>query len=107
MPPAHERFDLDKPAGGKRMDRLVGQLQFSPFDGATQLVLDPQAFHRKGVHRRIEDLIASASTALDGIHRRVGVAQNVLGPLITLGIDGDSEASGNDHVLAFDLKWLG
>ena len=73
--PAHERLEAADVRRGQLDDRLVDEREVVALDRLAQLGLERQALDRRGVHVRVEDLIAAAAGRLGAIHRDVGVAQ--------------------------------
>ena len=73
--PAHERLEAADLRRGQLDDRLVDEREVVALDRLAQLGLERQALHRRGVHVRVEDLIAAAARRLGAIHGDVGVAQ--------------------------------
>ena len=61
-------------------------------DGVAQVGLEPQQIDGGVVHRGVEHRVGAAAAALGAIHRRVGVAHDVLTGAVVVGADGDADA---------------
>ena len=60
-------------------DRLVVHLEVVVVDGVAQVVLQLEAGARARVHVRVEQLVPRLAARLGVIHRRVGVAHDLVG----------------------------
>ena len=55
------------------------------------------------MHAAVEDHVAGAARGLGAVHRGVGVAQQVLRPLVLGGVDGDADAGGDEDLVAAEV----
>ena len=80
--PADQRLDPVDRAGAELDDRLVvqGQLALASIAARSAASISSRCAH-VGVHPRLVGLRASLAPALGGVHRDVGVAQQVVGGL--------------------------
>jgi hypothetical protein len=79
MVPAHERLGGGDVAGVELDDRLQLDDELAALGRAPEVLLQPLAAQHRGVHRGLEDLVALVARVLGGVHRDVGVAQQLLG----------------------------
>jgi len=61
-----------------------------------------QAIDGAIVHAGVEDFEARLAAIFGAVHRRVGVAQNLLGAPIVRRVEGDAGAGGDDDLVAFE-----
>ena len=99
MLPADQRFGADHFARLKLHDRLVVDDELLAFDGAPQFRLQAESGYDGVVHRRFEDLESGLALRLGGVHRHVGVAQQLIGGVAVLA-DGDADAGADVDLLA-------
>ena len=99
MTPARERFETYHPVGRQRHDRLVEEDQLLPFDGAAQVGLELELAGHVLAHPHLEELMPGLPRPLGRVHRRVGIAKEVLGAVITAR-DGDPDADRTVDLLA-------
>ena len=77
-----QRSSASKPAIEPSLephDRLVVQLELAGVDRALEVRAQLEAGEHVGVHRGLEQPVAALAVALGGVHRRVGVADQLLG----------------------------
>lgn len=79
--PAHQRLQADDPAVRQAHDRLIVHRELLALDGTAQFSLQREARHGAGVHTRVEHGPAGLAPILGGIHRHVGLAQQLGGTL--------------------------
>ncbi len=107
MVPPDERLEAEGPARAEVDDRLVVEDELAALERPPQVGLELESGDRGGMHRRLEDLVAAAVDALRGVHRDVGVAQQ-LGRADGIGIgDGDPDAGPDDELRPVDDHRLG
>jgi hypothetical protein len=97
MVPSNESFEAEQPAINQCDDRLVLKEKFLPLDGSAQIRLEAQEVDCPGVHLGIEQHVPRAPARFRLVHRRIGIAQNVLGFVVGLRADGDSHADRSEH----------
>src|SRR5215212_7307202 len=102
--PAHERLEAREPSGRERDDGLVVDLELAVLDGAAQVVLKPQARERVGVHLGVEQLVTRLALLLRAVHRRVGVAQDVLGVFVAVRAERDADRGGGVDLVAAEVE---
>ena len=98
--PAHQRFDADDRGGGEFDDRLIVDDEALPFDGAAQIVFEREQFQRVRVHRRVEHAMTRFALGLRAIHRRIRVADHVLGHVVLPRAERDADAGGGEDFVA-------
>ena len=99
--PAQQRFRTHHLVGEKIHLRLVAQQELVAFQCPSQLALQQQTFHRRGVHRRRVEDVAVSPGALRVIHRGVGAADEVDDVVGILRAGRDADARRHvDLVLA-------
>ena len=98
--PAHQRFDADDRVGGELDDRLIVHDEALPFDGAAQIVFEREQLQRVRVHRRVEHAMTRFPFGLRAIHRRVRVADHVLGHVVLPRAERDADAGGGEDFVA-------
>lgn len=76
--PPHEGLEALETAGNKGDDWLVMKGELVPGDCLAQLGLEGQPLDQRLVHGGLEDLDLSFAEALCAMHRKVGVAQQLL-----------------------------
>ena len=103
--PAHERLDPGDRAVVEPHDRLVVQLELVVDERALQVGAQLEAGEHALVHPRLEQAVAALAVALGVVHRRVGVADELLGlddgP--RLG-ERDAHAGAQDELLVPDAQ---
>ena len=77
MFPARQRLNADDRAGRQIEFRLVMQPQFVTLNGAAQVGLQLESFHREDVHAGIVDRVGGAADRFGVIERDVGHAQQI------------------------------
>ena len=98
--PAQQGLEPGDPTGREHDDRLVVDLELAALDRPPQVGLEPQPLHDARVHRLIEDDVPLLAQRLGPIHRRVGVAEQVLGPLPVLRSQRDPDAPGREDLVS-------
>ena len=78
MFPPDECLDRDEAARVQGDHGLVVEDELIALEGSAQIHLEAETFHRRGVHRGVEDLEARAAVLLRAIHGEVGASQQVL-----------------------------
>jgi hypothetical protein len=68
-------------------------------DGMAQVVFEPDAIELARVHVGVEQLVAGLAARLRVIHRRVGIAHDVVGILV-LGVSARNADAGRGHDFA-------
>jgi hypothetical protein len=89
--PAQERFEAEQTHAVERNFRLVCQLELVVLERAPQRLFELVPAKRTRAHRVIEGRRAGATGAFGGVHRDVGVAQQIFGPFVILQL-GDAHA---------------
>ena len=107
MEPSNERFESDDVARFNAHDRLIKHAQLIALDRVTQLRFESQPRHCFGAHVRVENLRAGAALRFRAIHRRVGVAQNLLRVFVFVAGDRDADARRREHFRAADPERRG
>ena len=77
--PAQQRLDADDVLVGQPDLGLVLEVQLVVLQSAPQVALQRDLAQHPQAHRGVEDLVLVAAGLLGAMHRRVGVAQQVLG----------------------------
>ena len=90
--PAQQGLDGDGLQVGCGAHRLVVQPQLAAGQRLAQLDLEVEPELGLGVQRLVEEVDAAAAVALGPVHRRVGVAQDVLGAAAGGRHGGDADA---------------
>ena len=85
-------------------DRLVEDRELAAADAPFQLGREGVAGDDRRVHRRLEDRDAALAGCLGGVHRDVGVAQQLVGVLADPAADGDADAAADRDLLALDRE---
>ncbi len=94
--PAHERFDTGAARVGERDDRLEEQSQLVALQRTVERVLGRVASESACAHRVVEHRDATATGFLRVIHRRVRVAQELLGTFVTRAAERDTAARAHE-----------
>src|SRR5439155_13472226 len=68
--------------------------------------LEVQALAGPGAHRRLEDLEARAAPLLGAVHGEVGVPEEVLGPILAVVAQGDTDAGADEDLVAAEVDGL-
>ena len=76
-------------------------------DRAPQLGLERQTLQRRGVHVRVEQLVAAAARGLGAIHRDVRVAKHGIDRPRLRAADDDADAGRPEQLLLGDAERLG
>ncbi|KQV49488.1 hypothetical protein ASC95_18005 [Pelomonas sp. Root1217] len=82
---------------------LVVELQLPLLDGQAQVDQQVELLLRAFVHMRLVQRIGAAAGAFGGVHRGVGVHDQLV-PVAVVGVGGDADRSGQDNPPATDLK---
>ncbi len=82
MLPADQRLKARELSVLERYDGLVMNSQFVTINRPPQIVLHLQNIDGVRVHALIEHFITGLALRLRAIHRRVGIAQHVLGVIV-------------------------
>ena len=98
MLPAHQRLEAGDAAEVEVDDRLVVQDQLLVLDRALELLAAIEPGQRVDVHVVGEDRVAVGAGGLGGVHREVGVAQQVVAGLG----GGDADAGAQVQALALE-----
>ena len=104
--PADQGLEADDPSGLELHDRLVEKLKLIPFDRQAKIVLRLQSSYGLSVHGLVEDLVAGLACRLGSVHGRVGVAQYVLGTLVSGRAQRNADAAAGSDVVAREMKRL-
>ena len=103
--PAHERLHPCHVAAREVHDRLVAQRELAGVEAALQIALQLQARERPGVHLGLEDLVVALAVLLGDVHRRIGVAQQLVGVAageLIGGAEGDADARRDRELAAVE-----
>ena len=109
MLPAHQRFDPRHHPRGQHDHRLIDQGELAPLHRPLEVGLQLQALQDGGVHGPFEHLIAALAAGLRGVHRHVGVPEQLLGsldPFAVVVADGDAQAGPHEHLLVLQVEGL-
>jgi hypothetical protein len=82
------------------------KLKFLVVEGAAQFRFQLQAGHGALAHGTIEQLVAGLALGLGAVHGRIGIAEQVLGPVVTDGPQGDADAGAGEDLVAADQERL-
>src|SRR5690606_34581328 len=96
--PPEERLRADESARRELDARLITQLEPILFERKTKTVLDLQALDRSGVHLLGVVRIRRLPLLLRVVHRRIGVADQLVARLTVVGIRRDADARRDDEV---------
>ena len=111
MLPAAERLDAGGAPALEVDERLEVELELVRVDRVLQLGAQRQALEHAGVHGLLEDPVAALAVALAHVHRRVGVAHEVVSRdhrLVRLRHGhGDAEARAHDELLRLEADGHG
>jgi hypothetical protein len=100
MLPAHQGLGADDAAAAQRDLGLVVQHELVALEGPPQLTLQVETEAGPRTHRHFEDLIPGPASFLGPVHGQVGVAQQVVGPVLTVVAQGDADAGAHEHLMA-------
>ena len=101
MIPTQERFESFNRGVFERNDRLVRHAEFVMLEPDQHIRCEPHPFRGRLLHRSAEEHVAPAAHALRVVHRRIGIAQELVGRDVRLR-DADADARVNDDGLPFD-----
>ena len=103
MVPAHERLHTPNATGRQIDDRLELEHQLLALDRVAQRLFDVEPLDDLGAHTGVEDLHTITAARLGFVHRRVGIAQQLLGRLATRS-KRDADAHGHEDLLVADRE---
>ena len=106
MVPAHERLDPDDRAVAQGHDGLVVERELVAFQRPAQVVLDAQPADRTATQPLVVELVAGAAALLGAVHRRLGVADEILRPLAAL-CHRDPDRGGDEVLVAVEHERAG
>ena len=104
MEPTDQRLDRDHRAVVKPDLRLVVDDQLAAFQRLAQLGLEDQALEGARVHVGRVELVTAARMLLGPIERGIRIADQGLGVIAVVGIDGDAETGTKVQLLVIDLE---
>ncbi len=77
--------------------------QLPALDRPPQIGFQLQAGHHEAVHDAVEHHVAGAPRGLGPVHGGVGVAQQILRPLVLRRVDGDADRGGDEDLVAAEI----
>ena len=89
--PANQRLETDQPAGIERHDGLIVEGKLRPLDCPAEIGFQVKQGEDIGMHRLVEDLETGLTRGLGAVHRRVGIAEQVVGTDIVRVAEGDAD----------------
>ena len=104
--PPDQRLDRLDPPISHADERLVVDAEVAAVHCAAKLVLGRQSPDRPDPHVVVEEFEASAAALLGPIHRRVGVADQGLGPVVPRARQRDADTGGDDQLRGVDFDGL-
>ncbi len=104
VPPADERLEARDPTRPERDDRLEIDRELAAAEASRQLGAQRVPLHDRGVHRRLEDRHPVLPRALRGIHRHIGVAQQLCRADLADPCGRDTDARTDGDLLAIDRE---
>ena len=104
--PAQQRLHRVHSAGFERHDRLVPELEFVARQRVPQVGIGLQPGPRLGAHVGAVALGARRSGGLGAIHRRVGVAQQIVGRGRRIAVARDADAERHEHLVPLHAEAL-
>src|SRR3954452_3764739 len=103
--PAQQRLDAGGAAVGEPDDRLVVKLELIGGERALEVGAQLETREDALVHGRLEQAVAALAVALGDVHRRVGVADELLGVGRGLALDDrDAHAGACDELLPVERE---
>jgi hypothetical protein len=81
--------------------------ELAPLEPQPELVLQPQQLAELAGHVVVKELEAPTPGLLGGVHRNVGVADEILTPRPASGVEGDADARTDAQLAARDPDRLG
>ena len=104
MEPAHQGFDRHHGAGIETNLRLIVDHQLAALDGLAQLGLEDQTLEGGGVHIGRVELVAAARMLLRPVQGGIGVADQRLGVVAVVRVEGNPESGAEMELLVFELQ---
>ncbi|KDB50361.1 hypothetical protein X805_40490 [Sphaerotilus natans subsp. natans DSM 6575] len=101
---SHQRLQPDQVAIGQPVERLVPELELAALERTPQPAVELQAALR-GLGQRLGVVAVGATAGVLGlVHRRIGVAQQLLDLVAILRVQADADAGLHPDLAAVDLE---
>ncbi len=104
--PAKQPFQTHDAPAVERNDGLVMHEELLALHRPAQLGLEPHRPHLVLVESVVEDLVTGLARRLGPVHGEVGVAQHLLGALVSIRSERDADARRGEHLVPADDEGL-
>src|SRR5262245_30222505 len=104
MLPANQGLEAGELAILQRNDRLIVNAELFALERAPQVVFDLQHINGARVHSFVKHFIASFALRLGTIHRRISVAEHVLGMIVTGRAESNSDARRGENFVTTEIE---
>src|SRR6266480_5087918 len=92
MLPAHQCFEAGELARLNTHDGLIKNTKLVSLQRPTQITFESHANYGTGMHLKIEQLVTGLARILRTIHRRIGVAQNIVWLIVSTRTERNADA---------------
>src|SRR5436309_11345892 len=107
MSPANKSLETHNAKSFERNDWLVFNNQFIAIDRRPEIGLHLHQLDCAHMHALVEKLVTIAAARFGVIHGRIGISQNLFGPLIASGAGGDADACRSKDGASLEFKRQG
>src|SRR2546423_4861535 len=107
MLPASKSLEAHNAKSFERNNWLIFNNQFVALNRGSEISLHLHQLYRAHMHATVENLVTIAAARFGVIHGRIGISQNLFGPLISSGAGGDADACRSKDGAPIEFNRLG